>query len=876
MNKILKYIVLGLIILIAKEFTIGQTDSTSIDTSQVRKEWVPSAECPPDDCCNLIFNPDFEVTEGDITIAGSFEQGMVCGWDASHGSPQMRYDDQGNYNYVWMWNEAESKGEGIFTDLVKPVVIGETYKLRFEFKTNPEIGDHGTNNILKIFVCLTTANLPSNNDNGAGEPTPFFDNVMTEYNSLIIYSSEWATTNNWEEITVNGIIPYKSYDKLVIFPISLILGDPQIPGSFQAWLSIDNIELREVTCNDDIVIPQVTINPVQDICLGEEIQFSAQIDVMTALEYLWNFGDGTTSTQISPIHTYSSAGDYSVTLEVVSYNLLGNHSCPGNDEVDVTVYELPEAPGEISGEMPNVCAGSTHEYNITLTGASYEWSVPAGSTISGQGYSISVTFGTTSGQISVETYNASCASGSPSTISINVTECPCCEQVFSARSGQFYYNNLTGQILYNSGANDCPGAFHVFECLSGNPVGHSLPKVVSASAITYLDEWSNTSEYFTNYKLHPLANFYQQFNVNEREFIKNASKYEKGEANRWRTHRQYVFREALDVYDYVENPDSENQPIRNYNRGTFSLQTFNWDNISSNDEDKWVWTSQTNKYSPNGQPMEDENILEIKSTAQYGYNNTLLTAVAQNASDHSVAFSSFENLYNNAYLNETTTQNIFDNGLLYSWPGVRQTDHPHTGKYSIRLKDSSSPFLVGEIKITEQILEEGILIRSWVWISKEKENFIDGAFKVIYWNEQNSSEKYSLNMKKVTGAGEWELYEALILPENISDIYDAGLDYNVMLAGLNVDFDFNPENDPDIEEYEEGDIYIDDVRIQPLLSEMVCYVYDEEQRLTAVLDDQHFAMIYQYNAEGQLVRKLKETVNGIKTISETQYNTVGQ
>lgn len=38
------------------------------------------------------------------------------------------------------------------------------------------------------------------------------------------------------------------------------------------------------------------------------------------LEYLWDFGDGTQSSEISPVHTYQSSGDYSVILKATSMN----------------------------------------------------------------------------------------------------------------------------------------------------------------------------------------------------------------------------------------------------------------------------------------------------------------------------------------------------------------------------------------------------------------------------------------------------------------------------------------------------------------------------------------------------------------------------
>lgn len=54
--------------------------------------------------------------------------------------------------------------------------------------------------------------------------------------------------------------------------------------------------------------------------------------------YSWNFGDGGTSTQANPIHTYTAAGTYSVTLQVSS-------TCGNNSTTEIDLVEVgPNAP----------------------------------------------------------------------------------------------------------------------------------------------------------------------------------------------------------------------------------------------------------------------------------------------------------------------------------------------------------------------------------------------------------------------------------------------------------------------------------------------------------------------------------------------------
>ncbi|AKB80302.1 cell surface protein [Methanosarcina horonobensis HB-1 = JCM 15518] len=48
-------------------------------------------------------------------------------------------------------------------------------------------------------------------------------------------------------------------------------------------------------------------------------------------KYLWDFGDGTTSTEPNPIHTYNKCGDYTVHLEVTD-----SGEVTDNNEVDIS------------------------------------------------------------------------------------------------------------------------------------------------------------------------------------------------------------------------------------------------------------------------------------------------------------------------------------------------------------------------------------------------------------------------------------------------------------------------------------------------------------------------------------------------------------
>lgn len=70
-----------------------------------------------------------------------------------------------------------------------------------------------------------------------------------------------------------------------------------------------------------------------------------------------------------------------------------------------------------------------------------------------------------------------------------------------------------------------------------------------------------------------------------------------------------------------------------------------------------------------------------------------------------------------------------------------------------------------------------------------------------------------------------------------------------------------------------ANVLFDDVRVFPKYGSMKGYVYDPHtQRLVAELDERHYATLYEYDDEGNLVRVKKETERGIMTVQEQRAN----
>lgn len=88
-----------------------------------------------------------------------------------------------------------------------------------------------------------------------------------------------------------------------------------------------------------------------NICVGEAIVFNPHFTGHSS--YSWNFGDNTTSAQVSPSHAYNAAGAYTVTLSVTD-----SIGCPGSKKITnyINVQAFPKAGFTSSADsMLNKC-----------------------------------------------------------------------------------------------------------------------------------------------------------------------------------------------------------------------------------------------------------------------------------------------------------------------------------------------------------------------------------------------------------------------------------------------------------------------------------------------------------------------------------------
>ena len=91
--------------------------------------------------------------------------------------------------------------------------------------------------------------------------------------------------------------------------------------------------------------------------------------------WLWDFGDGATSTQKDPVHTYTAAGTYTVKLTVT--NVAGSNTATKTNYITVTPaqtggqapYRAFTAPCRVEAEDYDT-GGETVAYHDTTAGNS--------------------------------------------------------------------------------------------------------------------------------------------------------------------------------------------------------------------------------------------------------------------------------------------------------------------------------------------------------------------------------------------------------------------------------------------------------------------------------------------------------------------------
>lgn len=162
-------------------------------------------------------------------------------------------------------------------------------------------------------------------------------------------------------------------------------------GSLTLTVTYNNNSVEVLTiCVEKIISPEASfqidgVNPDQrEFCTNMPISFdnlSTENNGTAIVNYLWDFGDGTTSSTFEPTHTYTAGGGYVIRLTVTN-----SCNCSAVYEMDIHVEDVKAF--EITCASVT-CENSRETYSVN-DGCGGDWKVIGGSIIADHGTWIEV------------------------------------------------------------------------------------------------------------------------------------------------------------------------------------------------------------------------------------------------------------------------------------------------------------------------------------------------------------------------------------------------------------------------------------------------------------------------------------------------------
>ncbi len=185
----------------------------------------------------------------------------------------------------------------------------------------------------------------------AGSYVAVTDNESTIYGVAVANSSNVATVNFTEAIPGSGtlyVVVTRQQYQPYFGTVSVIAPNPPTA---------------------DFTGTPTTILERESVTFTNNSQYAAT--------YLWNFGDGETSTEMNPVHTYMTPGTYTVTLRVE--NTLGNDTKTRTNYITVNPNTNPPVADFVASET-EVYMGATVTFTDLTENipTSWEWTFEGG------------------------------------------------------------------------------------------------------------------------------------------------------------------------------------------------------------------------------------------------------------------------------------------------------------------------------------------------------------------------------------------------------------------------------------------------------------------------------------------------------------------
>jgi hypothetical protein len=209
----------------------------------------------------------------------------------------------------------------------------------------------------------------------------------------------------------------------------------------------------------------------QGSCINSAVNFT-NLTILPAgtgsVNYTWNFGDGATSVQESPSHTYAAAGSYTISLTATNQG-----GCSDSFSTTIEIYDLPE----VSFTLP-----TTYDLNlpsITLVGT------PPGGTFSGPGVIGNVFAPALAGignhTVVYEYTNGATGCSSSATQTINIFNSLCVDPEITTQPIDYLQACINGTATLSVVASGSQLSYQWYQASSAIAQGTPIPNAVNAS-----------------------------------------------------------------------------------------------------------------------------------------------------------------------------------------------------------------------------------------------------------------------------------------------------------------------------------------------------------------------------------------------------------
>lgn len=394
----------------AGAYAVAVTDANGcvgVDTTEVILKPYPTIDFSTNAVCqddSTLFTNESAITEDTVAYFWDFGDTQILGDTSIITTPVYTYDTSGVYTVsLLVVSEYGCTVDSIITAIVHPNPAAEFSAINVcidsltSFTNNSSITsggmlykwDFGDMNILSdtsietspTFVYDTsmtyTAQLIATSNAGCIDsiqnqvtvyPRPVPDFSFTEVGENVSIELQNLTTIQSGNISYDwnfgdGIItqveePTKTYTSFGTYTILL-----KAESDFACFDTLS----KEITIAD---IPSASFD-VNDTCALNSVTFdnTSQVSDGASLSYIWDFGDGTTSTDSIPVKSYTTANTYTVWLKVTT-----NSNTVDSISQEVTIHPNPTLAYTFSNECMNDKVTIVNQSFVTTGFNQYAWS----------------------------------------------------------------------------------------------------------------------------------------------------------------------------------------------------------------------------------------------------------------------------------------------------------------------------------------------------------------------------------------------------------------------------------------------------------------------------------------------------------------------